>query len=75
MPPSVYDDLLRTTRFTCTRVDHNPAMDDSANMDHWRCTLTRAGRRMALTFSKGFGHQGKPPSLAEVLECCALDAG
>ncbi len=26
---------------TCTQADGNPNMDDSANMDHWKCTLVR----------------------------------
>jgi hypothetical protein len=56
------------------RTDHNPTMDDSANMDHWKVTL-RAGRsRMSLVFSMGYGHKGEPPTLSDVLDCLASDA-
>lgn len=59
-------------RMTARRVDSNPLMDDR-DMDHWRCTLTCGGRRMSLTFSKGFGHHGERPSVSEVLSCLASD--
>jgi hypothetical protein len=59
----------------CERVDSNPAMDDSRDMDHWRCTLTRPGRRLTVIFSMGPGHHGKAPDSDEVLNCLSLDAG
>ncbi len=59
---------------TATWTDRNPNMDDSRDMDHWRCII-RAGRsRMSLVFSKGSGHHGKAPELAEVLDCLASDS-
>lgn len=56
------------------RADQNPNMDDSADMDHWRVTLQRPGKRMTVYFSKGRGHNGKPPQADEVLDCLASDA-
>ncbi len=49
-------------------------MDDSARMDHWRVTLRHAGRRMTLTFSQGYGHNGAAPKVADVLDCLSSDA-
>lgn len=59
-----------------TPIDHNPHMDDSQRMDHWRCNLRNAdtGRRMALTFSKGMGHNSAEPTVSEVMECLCSDA-
>ena len=71
-----YPEFIAANRikFSATRTDRNPHMDDGADMDHWRCVISRSGRRMVLTFSKGFGHNGAEPELAEVLECLASDA-
>jgi len=57
----------------------NPLMEDSAGMDHWTVLLTRkeagGGRRQFSTpFSKGHGHEGKAPTVEEVLECLQSDA-
>jgi hypothetical protein len=54
--------------------DHNPNMDDSATMDHWRVTLRRPGKKMTVYFSMGSGHNGKAPEAADVLDCLASDA-
>jgi hypothetical protein len=44
-------------------------------MDHWECTLrTSAGGSMELYFSKGYGHRGKRPSVAEVLGSLQADS-
>ena len=59
---------------TVTKTDRNPNMEDSANMDHWRCTLTYEGRRMSVYYSMGSGHHGKEPTALEVLDCLAMDA-
>lgn len=49
-----------------------------APMDHWVVTLRRVGfgRWPSLTtfFSKGKGHNGKAPTLVEVVDCLAGDA-
>jgi len=57
-----------------TWTDHNPSMEDSATMDHWRCTIRSGKSRMSLVFSMGVGHNGKQPELADVLDCLASDA-
>lgn len=55
--------------------DSNPNMPDSQNMDHYRVTLRNADRkRMTLVYSKGYGHNNKPPEVDEVLDCVASDA-
>ena len=59
---------------TAERTDSNPAMDDSANMDHWRVTLRCRRRQMTTVFSMGYGHNGAEPKTAEVLDCLASDA-
>lgn len=53
--------------------ERNPAMDDFEG-DHWRVTLRNGPRRMTLTYSKGYGHKGAPPTLAEVAGCLESDA-
>ena len=53
-------------------VDGNPYMKDSS-MLHYRCTLMYKGKRYTLPFSKGVGHKGVPPCVAEVLYCCFSD--
>ena len=67
-------DITRGVRLTSTWVDRNPHMDDSRDMDHWRCTLSAEGRRMVVYYSKGFGHNGEEPTVAELLDCLASDA-
>ena len=61
-------------KFAYKRVDANPSMEGSANMDNWRCRLRVGERKIAVNFSKGFGHNGRPPSLREVLACLASDS-
>jgi hypothetical protein len=56
------------------RRDSNPNMDGGTTMDHWRVTLRHGARRYTLTFSKGSGHKGAPPTVDEVLECIQSDA-
>lgn len=57
---------------TAARTDKNPLM--SGAMTHWKATLKAAGHRMTLTFSKGSGHKGAPPTVEEVLQCLSQDA-
>lgn len=83
---------------TAERVDRNPNMDSSNDMDHWKCVFTRRtselrcgydtfhgykGKlgdiqyrvsRMTTYFSMGYGHKGKEPEPAEVLDCLASDS-
>lgn len=53
--------------------DSNPNMDND-NMDHWTCKLRAGRKQLTIPFSMGYGHHGKEPSLAGVLECLASDA-
>ena len=58
------------------RVDRNPNMRDQ-QMDHWKVTLkTKRDRCRSLTlyFSKGYGHNGASPEVAEVLNCLASES-
>ena len=55
-----------------SQVDSNPHMPNNS-MTHWKVTLKHGGRQMTLTFSKGSGHKGVPPSAPEVLECLKSD--
>ena len=58
-----------------TKVPENPNMADHKDMDHWFVRIkTKAGTNMSLYFSKGFGHNGKAPNVAEVLESLTMDA-
>lgn len=63
------------TQTTCKRVSRNPHMaDDKWNADHWRCTLSRKGKRMVVYYSKGIGHKGAKPTSSEIIESLASDA-
>lgn len=55
------------------QVDRNPNMP-GAEGDHWRVKLARGGRSMTLVFTKGHGHDGKRPTVHEVIECLRADA-
>jgi hypothetical protein len=68
-------DVLRgvNVRFSCEYTDSNPCMDDSNNMDHWKCKIRCGSHAMTLVFSKGSGHNGAKPTLEEVLDCLASD--
>lgn len=71
------EDIIRAERLRltlCERTNSNPNMEESANMDHWRVRIKGPHGSMSLTFSKGYGHEGKPPKLAEVLDCIVSDA-
>lgn len=63
---------------TSERTADNPLMDHAQDMDHWKCRLVRRAtdRRHSLTivFSMGYGHRGKAPKVADVLECLSSDA-
>lgn len=54
-------------------VGRAPANGDMEG-DHWRVQLIGPGGKMSLTFTKGYGHEGKPPDLAEILRCVVSDA-
>jgi hypothetical protein len=60
-------------RVTYARTDRNPYMPD-ASMDHWRVTCLYEGRNMTLTYSKGSGHHGEPPTATEVFDTLCSDA-
>jgi hypothetical protein len=55
------------------RTDSNPSMEDF-NGDHWKCVLKMGGKRMTVVFSMGYGHNGKAPKAADVLDCLCNDA-
>jgi hypothetical protein len=58
----------------CEQTDHNPNMDGSDRMDHWKCRLHCQSRVMSVVFSKGSGHHGAEPTSDELLDCLASDA-
>ena len=79
--------FVRENRISMTadRCDSNPSMPDSENMDHWKCVLRLANgpmtaksgpskRAMTVYFSMGYGHNGKAPKVADVLDCLSSDA-
>jgi hypothetical protein len=53
--------------------DRNPHMEDFEG-DHYRVTLRRGSKRMTFYYSKGYGLNGEPPTVEEVLDCLASDA-
>lgn len=58
------------------RMYQNPHLKDFKG-DHWEVVLHTPGmgvNEFATYFSKGFGHKGKKPTIAEVLDCLASDA-
>ena len=52
----------------------NPNMPDAENMDHWTCILRRPGHTLTVYFSQGYGHNGREPKAASVLDCLASDS-
>ena len=69
-------------RMTWRKADRNAHMDpDGSQMDNYRCTLSvplghvypRRVECMTLTYSKGVGLKGAPPTVEEVLGCLAMD--
>lgn len=70
------DSFIRVNRIRmdAERTDSNPNMDDSAHMDHWKCVLKMGYKRMTVYFSQGYGHNGREPKVADVLDCLASDA-
>lgn len=63
-------------RMKCEWAPNNPNMQESENMDHWKCVIRRKGNigSMTLVFSMGMAHRGKEPEVADVLDCLASDA-
>lgn len=59
---------------TAKQTARNPHMDESRDMDHWRCVLRRGKKTMVVYFSKGYGYKGAAPKVDEVLDCLASDA-
>ena len=60
-------------RLTADHIRARPDGNDWVG-DHWRCVLRYGRRRMTVLYTKGYGHNGKPPDAREVLDCLALDA-
>lgn len=58
---------------TAEQVDRNPNMD-ATDMDHWRCTFRRQRRVFTSYYSMGYGHNGKQPDAADVLDTLASNA-
>ncbi len=58
----------------CERWHENPSAPDWQDADHWKCVLKGAGSQMTVYFSMGYGHNGKPPKAADILDCLASDA-
>lgn len=61
-------------KMTVERTDSNPHMDDSRNMDHWKCVMRRPAARLTVYYSRGYGHKGAAPDPGDVLDCLASDA-
>lgn len=58
------------------RIYQNPHTEDFKG-DHWEVVLHTPGQgidEFVTYFSKGFGYNGKKPTVAEVLDCIASDA-
>ncbi len=58
------------------RASSNPSMGDdewSRSADHWKVTLKRGKKRYTTPFSMGFGHGGRSPETAEVLDSLISD--
>ena len=68
--------FVKQNKIKCTATWHheNPNMPESQNMDHWKTVLKFRDHQMTVYFSKGYGHNGKPPNAEEVLSCLASDA-
>jgi hypothetical protein len=62
-----------TIAMTAERWRKNPNMD-SRDMDHWKVVFRNGSRRLTTYFSMGYGHNGKEPTAADVLDCLASDA-
>jgi hypothetical protein len=80
-----YQEFIKQNVITMTavRTSENPNMfweksSREYTMDHWELRLrfpTKGlPRYMTTYFSMGYGHNGKAPELAEVLECLAHDS-
>ena len=71
-------EFLEEARITMSAkwADSNPNMDpDSARqMDHWRCIFRMGNKQLTVSFSQGFGHNGKAPKAKDVLDCLGSDA-
>ena len=83
-------DRIRDTGIGATtikKVDHNPSMRPNETdpesekrwyneATHWRVYLRnpRNGATMQVTYSMGSGHEGRMPTVAEVLDSVASDA-
>lgn len=61
-------------RMVCEWTDSNPNMEDSNNMDNWKCILKSGKKQFTIFFSMGYGHHGKQPEIEDVLDCLASDA-
>ena len=61
-------------KLSAERVSENPNLTSRWDADHWRVTLRHKRKSMSVYFSLGYGHEGKQPTLVDVLCCLALDA-
>jgi len=65
--------------FTYAKTDSNPHMPDpprqpAFKMDHYIVGIYKGEDLFTLNYSKGLGHEGKPPTIDEVLYCLFMDA-
>lgn len=61
----------------CNKMFRNPNMPDWKNADHWEVVLHTPGKginEFATYYSMGYGHEGKKPTMQQVLDSVASDA-
>lgn len=75
------EELVEQNGITMTAeyASSNPNMDgpERDQMDHWKCVLLMRAdgrRQFTIYFSMGVGHEGREPTVTEVLESVASDA-
>ena len=68
---------------TCIHVNENPDMNNSGDMDNWFCVLyyvddsdplNLKDKAMPIYYSLGIGHNGREPTIYDILESIRMDA-
>lgn len=56
------------------RWHENPHLEDSNEMDHWKCRLRCGHKSMVIYYSMGYSHKSAKPTIEYVLDSLASDA-
>src|SRR5690625_5273778 len=69
-----YMEVLQMKNIKIVAVESDIYNENFPNSDAWKVTLKYKGRQYTFPFFMGYGHNGKAPTLDDVIPCILSDA-